>query len=71
MLQAEVSNAVYGHLTKSREDKCPKCETEFKAADNRVYKGVVKDLRDSIHVGHDSPENWINESAMVKCPNCE
>jgi hypothetical protein len=27
MLQAEVSNAVYGHLTKSRKDKCPKCET--------------------------------------------
>jgi len=49
---------------------CPNCETHFRASESRAYKGVVNDYRDYMHAGHKAPEKWIDESSMVRCPNC-
>ncbi len=49
---------------------CPNCATQFKASENRAYKGIVKDYRDYMKSGHKAPERWVDESSMVRCPNC-
>jgi hypothetical protein len=49
---------------------CPNCASKFKPSINRAYKGVVKDYRDYMHSGRKVPEKWIDESSMVRCPNC-
>jgi uncharacterized C2H2 Zn-finger protein len=48
---------------------CPKCNKVFDAQDSRTYS-AKKDIKEIIEEGHKAPEIWIDESSMVRCPNC-
>ena len=49
---------------------CPKCTHGFDVRSHRSYKGLKKDLFEYFEAGHKPPETWIDESSLVKCPNC-
>jgi uncharacterized C2H2 Zn-finger protein len=52
------------------EAECPKCGLKFDAKSQRTYKGIGHDIKTSIQGFRKPPEVWIDESAQVRCPNC-
>ena len=51
------------------EEICPNCNEVFNFQESRAYS-AKRDLQDMIQKGHKAPERWIDESSMVRCPNC-
>ena len=49
---------------------CPKCDSNFEASQARTYKGLLADLRNSLHATYKAPEHRIDESSFVRCPDC-
>ncbi len=49
---------------------CPECKNQFDPKKHRKYAGIKSDFEERFEQGHTSPDKWIDESSMVKCPNC-
>ena len=52
------------------EAVCPKCGLKFNVKTHRTYEGIGHEIKVLVQGVYKAPEVWVDESAGVKCPEC-